>query len=98
MTGDLYGEYAVLDAKIKALTDEKEGLRVKIVEDMVERGASKEETAVGSFTISKLKKWKYPEKVLAIKEKFEVAKAKAESSGEATFEEQDSLRFTAIKL
>lgn len=98
MTGDLYGEYATLDLEIKALTLKKEEMRVKILEDMVERKVDKEEHAMGSFTVSKLKVWEYPKKVLALEEKFKVAKAKAQSSGEATFEESNSLRFTAVKL
>lgn len=94
----LYEEYAVLDAQMKELEIKKETLRVGILQQMEEKGEEAIETAVGKFSITKLKKWTYPERVLEIQEKFKVAKAKAESTGDATFVESPSLRFTNIKL
>lgn len=93
-----FEEYALLEAKIKDLTNQKDSLKVKILEDMALSGAEKIETSVGKFTISKLKTWTYPEKVVALGEKFKAEKAKAESTGEATYVESPSLRFTAVKL
>lgn len=94
----IYDEYAALDTQIKALTEQKEEMRNAILQDMIDRGMDKEEHEMGSFSITKLKKWEYPAKVVALGEKFKVAKAKAESTGEATYEESNSLRFTAVKL
>ena len=94
----LYQEYAMLDSKIKDLESQKEQLRTFILEDMVKKGEEKVATDVGSFAITKLKKWEYPEKVLALGEKFKTAKAKAESTGEAKFVETPSLRFSGLKL
>ena len=94
----LYGEYAVIDSEIKALELKKEQLRTHILAQMIEKGEDKIETEVGSFAIAKLKKWVYPAKVIAIGEKFKTAKAKAESTGEATYEESNSLRFSGLKL
>ena len=93
-----YTEYAIIDAKIAELTAKKEGLRVKILEEMVANGEDKVTTGVGSFSVSKLKSWTYPEKVLELGEKFKAAKAKAESTGDASYVEKSSLRFTSIKL
>jgi len=93
-----YEEYAVLDAKIKDLETQKDMLRGLILKDMVESEQEKIETSVGSFSITRLKKWAYPKKVLDIGEKFKAEKAKAESTGEATFTETESLRFNSIKI
>ncbi|MES2408791.1 MAG: hypothetical protein V4509_00640 [Patescibacteria group bacterium] len=93
-----YEQYVVLDAKIKELEAQKESLRTVIITDMADQGESKVVTEIGTFTVSKLKKWTYPEAVTSLGEKFKAAKAKAESTGEATYEEQDSLRFTSVKL
>ena len=94
----LYEEYAILNSQISELEDKKEQLREQIIERMKEEGEDKVETPVGKFTIAKLKKWTYPEEVLAIGERFKTEKALAESTGEATYVEQDSLKFTQIKL
>ena len=98
MISNLYEEYALLESQIAALEVKKEQLRPHILKQMIDKGEKKVDTAVGSFSISNLKKWTYPEKVLEIGEKFKEAKAKAESTGEASYEENPSLRFTKIKL
>lgn len=95
---NLYGEYAELEAQISALELKKEQLRPHIISMMIESGLDKVETALGKFSVSPRKVWTYPEEVTAINEEFKAAKAKAESTGEATFEEVPSLRFTAGKL
>jgi hypothetical protein len=93
-----YEAYALLDAQIKELTIKKEALRDEMIKDMFERGVDKEETPYGKFSVSPLKSWTYPETVLAIGESFKAAKAKAESTGEATYTTKPSLRFTEVKL
>lgn len=94
----VYEEYALIDSQIKELETQKEQLRGIILTEMVAKGEENVATAVGKFSVAKLKKWTYPEKVVELGEKFKAAKAKAESTGEATFEENESLRFTANKL
>ncbi len=94
----LYESYAVLDSQIKALTAKKDELKEDIINDMIERNESKAETAVGSFTIAKLKTWKYTKKVAELEEEYKAQKAKEESTGEASFVEKPSLRYTQIKL
>lgn len=95
---NLYGEYASLDAQIKALETKKEQLRPHILKMMVEQDLDKVDAGVGKFTIVPIKKWTYPEAVVELGEKFKAAKAKAESTGDATFEETPSFRFTPVKL
>jgi DNA-directed RNA polymerase subunit F len=94
----LYEEYAVLDSKIKTLTEAKDVLKAKILEDMAERKEEKAETSVGKFTISMLKTWTYTPKVAKLEEEFKAQKAHEESTGDATFVEKPSLRFTQVKL
>ena len=95
---NIYEEFALVNAKIAELTVVKDALKVDILNEMAEKGEKKVETGVGSFTVAKLKSWVYPDKVVKLGEDFKVAKAKAESNGEATYTENDSLRFTQIKL
>ena len=95
---DIYEEYAILDAKEKALKASKDILRVEILKDMIARGVEKEKHSLGGFSVAKLKSWTYPEKVAELNEKFKTAKAKAESNGDATFTESDSLRFNKINI
>jgi hypothetical protein len=94
----IYEEYAILESQIAALELKKEQLRPFILERMTADGVEKLDTGMGKFSITKLKKWIYPEHVIELGEKFKEAKAKAESTQEATYTEQDSLRFTAVKL
>ncbi len=93
-----YDEYAVIDAEIKKLEAKKDELKGLILKEMVEAGEESVETQVGKFTVTRLKTWTYPEKVVELGDKFKAAKAKAESTGEATYVEKESLRFTQIKL
>ena len=93
-----YTEYAMLDAQIKELEAKKDEVKGLILAEMVESGEEAVETDVGKFTVTRLKTWTYPEKVIELGDKFKAAKAKAESTKEATYVEKESLRFNAIKL
>lgn len=93
-----FEEYAIIEAKIKELSNQKDAIRTKILEDMVSKDEKKIETPFGSFSVSKLKKWEYTEKVSELEEKYKAQKALEESTGEATYTETPSLRFTGIKL
>lgn len=94
----LYDEYAILEAEIKERELKKEQLRPLILKQLVDNGLEKVETSLGKFSKIATKKWTYPEAVVELGEEFKAAKAKAESTGEATFEETDSFRFTITKL
>lgn len=95
---NFYSEYAVLESQIKELENKKDALRTQILQDMIDNGEEKKETAFGKFTVSKLKKWTYSQKTLDVIEKVKTLKAKEESCGIATFTEQESLRYTALKI
>ena len=78
MQQNTYEEYAIIDAKIAELEAQKAPLRVKILEEMVDRGEKKVETPFGSFSVSPRKTWTYTEKVSEAEEKFKALKAKEE--------------------
>lgn len=93
-----YEQYAILDSKIKALTNQKDEIKAQIIEDMIARGEEKADTSVGKFTIAKLKTWTYTDRVTQLEEEYKARKAQEESTGDATFVEKPSLRFTQIKI
>jgi hypothetical protein len=95
---NLYGEYAELEAQIAALEAKKDQLRPHIIKMMIDQGLDKIETALGKFSVGKRKVWSYPDEVNELNEQYKAAKAKAESTGEANYEEVDQLRFTMAKL
>ena len=70
---NLYEEYALVKAKMTELENQEDALRVKILEQMVEKGEEKVETAMGSFKKATLKKWVYPEEVLEKEEEYLVS-------------------------
>ena len=93
-----YDEYAVLDAQIKSLEGKKDELRGLILRDMVENGEEAVETSVCKFSVTKRKTWTYTSKVTELAEKLKTTQAKEQSTGDATYTEEESLRFTQIKL
>ena len=80
------------------LENKEAELRTQILEEMVEKGEEKIETAMGSFKKATLKKWTYTDKVAELEEDFKAQKALEQSTGDATYTEQASLRYTPIKL
>lgn len=95
---NLYESYALLKAKMTELENQEAELRTKILEQMVEKREEKVETAMGSFKKATLKKWTYSPKVAELEEEFKAQKAKEQETGDATYVEQPSLRFTPVKL
>lgn len=93
-----YEAYALLDAQIKELTAKKDAMRDEMIAEFKSQGIDKIETPYGKFSVTPLKSWTYPETVLSLGEEFKAAKAKAESTGEATYVEKPSLRFTEVKI
>jgi len=98
MQEKLYEDYAVLDAKIKALNNQKDELKAQILEDMIANEQKNVDTAVGKFAIASIKTWTYTDKVSELEERFKAQKAKEQSTGDATCEEKPSLRFSQVKL
>lgn len=98
MTNNMYEDYAVLDAQIKVLTEQKDDLKVLILKDMTEKNAKKIDTSMGILSIATLKSWTYTKKVGEMEEAFKAQKAKEQETGDATFVEKPSLRLVAFKL
>ena len=97
-TENNYEQFAIVNAQIDALKVQKDEIKANIMADMIEKGEEKTKTAVGKFTISQLKTWTYTPKVAELNEEFKAQKATEESTGEATFVEKPSLRFTKNNL
>ena len=95
---NLYAEYAITNARIKTITKEAVNIASRILEELRESGESTKQTSVGKFTVCKRKSWIYPQSIVELGETLKAEKAKAESTGEATCEEKDSLLFTPINL
>lgn len=102
---NIHGEFAsneaeigALKAKIAEIELKQDQLRPHIIEMMIADGVEKMETNVGKFTVSKRKVWTYPEAINDLNEELKAQKAKAESTGEATYDEVEGLRFTPVKL
>jgi len=97
MQQSLYQTYADIDLQIKELTKMKDSIRDEILKGMLTDGNDKLQNEVGSFTVSKLKKWTYPEDVISLSTKLEIAKEVAKNELTATYTEEPSLRFTPSK-
>ena len=93
-----YEQYALIKSNIKELEVKEAELKEIILADLEEKGIGKFDIGAGKFAVAKLKKWTYPEAVLEIGEEFKAAKAKAESTGDATYTETSSLRYVETKL
>lgn len=107
--GNIFEEYALLEAEISALELKKEQLKPFILKSMVEQGIKSMDAGVGKFTVSMVKKWSFPENIVSevteldkeikiIKDEIKSVQEKAISTKEATCEVTPSLRFTPIKL
>jgi hypothetical protein len=94
----IYEQYALLNQEQKILDAKIEDLKLAILQDMIDGGVETQTTSIGKFTISKLKKWQYPETITEAEDKLKAKKAKMQSTGEATYEESESLRFTPVRL
>lgn len=93
-----YAEYAILKERIKILTNQAEAVAKILIDEINETGKPSLETTVGKFTVSKRKTWSYPENIVELGETLKAEQAKAQSTGDATYVEKDSLLFTAVNL
>jgi len=98
MKDKLYEDYAVLDSQVKLLQGQRDELKAEILQNFVASGEKTAKTAVGSFSVTQLKTWTYTPVVAELNDRFKARKATEESTGEASFVEKPSLRFTQIKL
>lgn len=94
----IYEEYAQLVQQEKEIKLLKEKMIGAIMKDMIARNVSSEDHTFGKYTVTYLKKWEYPSKVVELEDKAKAAKSKAQSTGEATYTEEPSLRFTLKEL
>lgn len=94
---NIYNDYYILDAQIKELTAQRDAKKEEIIKEVAQTPDGKLKNDFGSFTITKLKTWVYPEYVSQMETEYKLAKLKAENNDEATYTEKESLRFTPNK-
>ncbi len=97
MQKELLSEYVVLEAKFKALEDEKRALREKILVNLKENDLTKVDSEYGSFTVCTKTSWKYSEKVKTLEEKVKIAKDKEQKKGIAESSTSEYLLFKENK-
>lgn len=93
MDRTIYAEYAELELELKALTEKKEELRERILEEIKSSGAEKVETDVGKFVMATKVTWTYPEKVTKLEERLKLAKVDSQKRGTAKATEKNYLTF-----
>ena len=86
--------YAEIKAQVKELETEAEAINPEILQAMVDTGTKEIPTDVGFFTTYERRTWKYPDEVTALKAQFDEAKKTSEQLGTATYEINNSLRFS----
>lgn len=90
--------YAITKSQIKNLTEEASDLAKEILDHMANNGLKKKETVFGNFSITTRKAWVYPEEITDMAEDLKALQAKAQSTGEAQYEESQSLLFKPVTL
>lgn len=102
MTKELFQEYNELEQSIRLLKEQQDGLRKKIVEELVTDDVAKVQTDFGTFSRIPKKTYEYPEEVTnSVKSlKKEITKVQAQSvaQGTASVEIVQTLRFTPNKI
>jgi hypothetical protein len=95
-----YESYALLNAQIEILEQQKDELKEKIIKDMIDKGEKKVDTSLGSIALQAgKKKWTYSEKINKDEEKLKADKALEQSTGDAEYTEGDPfIKFNPIKL
>lgn len=94
----LFDEYALIKIEIARLETKAKAMVPEVIAEMQTLGKSKIDNALGTGTITMLKAWKYPANIVKAEDKLKADKAKAQSTGDATYEETPSLRFISTKL
>ena len=98
MQDQLYKDYALLDAEMKALEAKKTDMRTQILEGLVSTNQEKVETSVGSFTVAKKIKWTYSDTLKQLEEKLKIKQLNEQTKGTATASESNYLLYHAPKI
>lgn len=89
--------YAQLKSEAKRIDFALKELAPLILKEMAEADLDKVPTSLGNFSVKKMKKWTYSEKVEEIKLALDERKADEEATGTATFTEMPILEFRENK-
>jgi hypothetical protein len=97
MNKENFKRYAELKTQAKQIEEEMKLLQPAIIADMEAESSDKVQTPVGNFTFVSRKTWKYTSAVKEAADVVEKLKLEEQQSGRATFDEQRTLMFTALK-
>lgn len=90
-------QYAALSMEIKTLEAQRASIKLDIVEEFVAQGVDKMETDLGTFSLTRTRKWRYSKKLTAQEEKLEIARVDEQEKGIAKATITESIRFQQRK-
>lgn len=101
MNKKILERYATLKVEIKKLETELEYLQPEVLKEIsavyVDKPVTTDELKdIGTFSITKKKKWQYSEELMDMKVKVTEREQKEKQDGTATFEEQEILVFKEV--
>lgn len=97
MEQDKYEEYAILDSRIKQLTEKKDALKKELLEEVLKAPDSKIRKDYGLFSTGTTRKWKFSEDVDKMAMDLEILKENEKENNTAKLEETKYLTFKAKK-
>lgn len=99
MNRTILERYAQLKSEIKAREDELDMLQPQVLSEVkaISEDQPVQLEGVGTYSITKKKKWQFSEAVLDLKSKATALEIEEKADGTATFEESDVLVFRELK-
>lgn len=89
----MFKEYAEITLQIKSLEEKKDALNEVLFKELLALEVDQVKSELGTFYFTARKTWTYPTYVKEAEAVHKELKKKAETTGEATFEEKKSLAF-----
>lgn len=97
MKNDLFKQLVEVKNTIKALQEQEDALKGKIIDELKNNNIDKLENDLGKFTIANRTSYTYSEKVQGMEEKVKLAKLKEVEKGIAEVSITNYLLYTAPK-
>ena len=97
MKNEAFTKYAQLESQIQALEEEKEALKLDVINEMETEGLSTFKIIQGTFSMQERKTWKYSPSVEKEEAKVKELKKEEEADGTAQAKVARSLRFQLAK-
>lgn len=98
MQDQLLAKYHELTLQIEALEEQKSALSMEIQSALKTDGLEKLQCPFGTFSLVKTAKYTFTDAVKALEDQAKALKEEEKTSGKATVEEKETLRFQAKKV